>query len=112
MPASTGVLSAITALGPANGDDVQPQSTDLDETVVEIPNGLPPCAADAEVVYRKDLDRFPENGWSLFGLWQSLAAQQQHEEARLVRARFDRAWARADVTLTSSRILLAQAPAR
>ena len=69
-------------------------------------------AADAEVVYRKDLDRFPENGWSLFGLWQSLAAQQQHEEARQVRARFDRAWARADVTLTSSRILLAQAPAR
>ena len=69
-------------------------------------------AADAEVVYRKDLDRFPENGWSLFGLWQSLAAQRQHEEARLVRARFDRAWARADVTLTSSRILLAQAPAR
>ena len=69
-------------------------------------------AADAEAVYRKDLDRFPENGWSLFGLWQSLAAQQQHEEARQVRARFDRAWARADVTLTSSRILLAQAPAR
>ena len=67
---------------------------------------------DAEAVYRKDLEQFRENGWSLFGLWQSLAAQQQHEEARQVLARFDRAWARADVTLTSSRILLAQAPAR
>ena len=67
---------------------------------------------DAEAVYRKDLEQFRENGWSLFGLWQSLAAQQRDEEARQTRARFDRAWARADVTLTSSRILLSQAPAR
>jgi tetratricopeptide (TPR) repeat protein len=68
-------------------------------------------AADAEAVYREDLERFPENGWSLFGLWQSLAAQQRDEQARQVRARFERAWARADVTLTSSRIVLPQAPA-
>lgn len=31
--------------------------------------------AEAEVEYRKDLERFRENGWSLFGLWQSLGAQ-------------------------------------
>jgi tetratricopeptide (TPR) repeat protein len=68
-------------------------------------------AADAEAVYRQDLEQFRENGWSLFGLRQSLAAQQRDEEARQARARFDRAWARADVTLTSSRILLSQAPA-
>jgi tetratricopeptide (TPR) repeat protein len=61
--------------------------------------------ADAEAVYREDLVRFRENGWSLFGLWQSLQAQGREGEAKLVRARFDRAWARADVTLTSSRIL-------
>ena len=62
-------------------------------------------AAEAEAIYREDLGRFRENGWSLFGLWQSLVAQQRTEDARLVRARFDRAWARADVTLTASRIL-------
>jgi tetratricopeptide (TPR) repeat protein len=69
-------------------------------------------AAEAEAVYREDLRRFRENGWSLFGLWQSLTAQQRNEEARQVRARFERAWARADVTLTSSRILLSQSAAR
>jgi hypothetical protein len=58
-----------------------------------------------------DLARFLENGWSLFGLWQSLVAQKRTEEARVVRARFERAWARADVTLTASRILDEQAHA-
>jgi tetratricopeptide (TPR) repeat protein len=58
---------------------------------------------EAERVYRADLKRFRENGWSLFGLWQSLQAQGRIEDARLVHARFEKAWARADVTLTSSR---------
>ena len=62
-------------------------------------------AADAERVYREDLERFRENGWSLYGLMQSLSVQGRREEAARVRARFDRAWARADVALTSSRIL-------
>ena len=31
--------------------------------------------AEAEKVYREDLRRFPENGWSLFGLAQALRAQ-------------------------------------
>ena len=35
--------------------------------------------ADAEAVYREDLKRFRENGWSLFGLAKSLEAQQQVE---------------------------------
>jgi tetratricopeptide (TPR) repeat protein len=61
--------------------------------------------AEAEAAYRADLTRFRENGWSLFGLWRSLVDQERREEARLVRARFERAWARADVTLTASRIL-------
>jgi hypothetical protein len=61
--------------------------------------------AEAEAIYRQDLARFRENGWSLFGLWQSLVAQQRTEEARIVRTRFDKAWSRADVTLTASRIV-------
>jgi tetratricopeptide (TPR) repeat protein len=61
--------------------------------------------SEAEVEYRTDLERFRENGWSLFGLWQSLVAQQRMADASRVRARFDKAWARADVSLTSSRMM-------
>ena len=60
-------------------------------------------AAEAEAVYREDLRRNPENGWSLFGLAQSLRAQAKTADAGAVDARFSRAWARADVRLTSSR---------
>jgi tetratricopeptide (TPR) repeat protein len=59
--------------------------------------------ADAESVYRRDLELFPENGWSLFGLEQSLRAQGRNEEADGIHARFDYAWRWADVTLRSSR---------
>jgi predicted Zn-dependent protease len=58
---------------------------------------------EAEAVYREDLRRNPENGWSLFGLAQSLRAQGKAAEAAEVQARFERAWARADVRLTASR---------
>lgn len=68
--------------------------------------------ADAEIEYREDLERFRENGWSLFGLWQSLVAQRRLDEARQVRARYDTAWARADVSLTSSRVMTADRPER
>ena len=37
--------------------------------------------AEAEKVYREDLKRFPENGWSLFGLAQALRAQGKNAEA-------------------------------
>lgn len=59
--------------------------------------------AEAEQVYRDDLARLPENGWSLFGLAQSLRAQGKSAEAGAVDERFRLAWARADVALTSSR---------
>ena len=59
--------------------------------------------AEAEVVYREDLKRFPENGWSLFGLMQALRAQGKATEALAVDARFREAWKDADVTLTASR---------
>jgi hypothetical protein len=59
--------------------------------------------AEAETVYREDLKRFPENGWSLFGLRQSLTAQGKSAEATDVGRRLDKAWGRADVKLTGSR---------
>ena len=60
-------------------------------------------AADAERVYREDLQRNPGNGWSLFGLAQALRAQGKSAEAAEVEARFQKAWAAADVPLTASR---------
>jgi tetratricopeptide (TPR) repeat protein len=60
--------------------------------------------AEAETVYWEDLKRNPENGWALFGLTRALEAQGKHEEAAFAEARFKKAWARADVTLTASRL--------
>ncbi|MBY0397443.1 MAG: hypothetical protein K2X91_13395 [Thermoleophilia bacterium] len=58
--------------------------------------------AEAEAVYRADLAKHPENGWALFGLERALRSQGKADEAEAVRARFERAWADADTTLTSS----------
>jgi len=59
--------------------------------------------AEAEVVYREDLKRFPENGWSLYGLAAALKAQGKAAEATAVEKRFATAWSDADVKLTASR---------
>ncbi len=60
-------------------------------------------AAEAETVYWEDLRRNKESGWSLFGLMQALKAQGKNDDAALVEARFRKAWAAADVKLSSSR---------
>jgi tetratricopeptide (TPR) repeat protein len=60
-------------------------------------------AREAEQVYRDDLARNPNNGWSLFGLAQSLRAQGKTAEAAQAGASFQKAWANADVKLTASR---------
>jgi tetratricopeptide (TPR) repeat protein len=60
-------------------------------------------SAEAEAVYREDLKRFPENGWSLFGLAAALRAQGKSAEAAAVDQRFSKAWSAADVKLTASR---------
>jgi tetratricopeptide (TPR) repeat protein len=57
---------------------------------------------EAEAVYLEDLRRNPENGWSLYGLSKSLELQNRPVEAAAAAARFRRAWARADVTLSAS----------
>ena len=55
--------------------------------------------AQAESVFREDLERVPENGWSLYGLALALEAQERVDEASAVRTRFESAWARADIVL-------------
>ena len=60
-------------------------------------------AAHAEAVYREDLIYHPQNGWSLYGLVQSLQAQGKTQEVQAAQKQFMMAWADADVELTSSR---------
>ena len=59
--------------------------------------------AEAEQVYRDDLARLPENGWSLLGLAESLRKQRKngHEVAQ-TEAKFKKVWAKADLTITTS----------
>jgi tetratricopeptide (TPR) repeat protein len=59
-------------------------------------------AAEAEQAFREDLKRFPENGWSLYGLAQALRAQNRASEADAAMDRFQRIWASADVRLAGS----------
>lgn len=58
--------------------------------------------AEAEAVYREDLRQYPNNGWSLFGLAESLKAQGKTAEAAEVQQQFKTAWQGADVQLISS----------
>ena len=60
--------------------------------------------AEAEQVYRADLQTYPENGWALIGLYNSLIGQQKTAEAAAVKKRFDTAWQYADIKIISSRI--------
>jgi tetratricopeptide (TPR) repeat protein len=55
----------------------------------------------AEKAYREDLERRPENGWSLFGLAQSLRAQNKVKAAAKIEARFEQAWKTADIKLAA-----------
>ncbi len=56
---------------------------------------------EAERVYRADLERWPENGWSLYGLSRCLETQNPAEAAK-VKARFDKAWAHADTKIRTT----------
>ena len=57
--------------------------------------------ADAEAAFRDDLVAQPENGWSLFGLAESLRAQGKPDDE--IRGRFGTAWVAADVKLEKPR---------
>jgi tetratricopeptide (TPR) repeat protein len=59
--------------------------------------------AEAEQVYREDLRRLPDNGWSLYGLAESLRRQDKDKaEIAAADARFQKIWAKADLKITSS----------
>lgn len=53
--------------------------------------------ADAERVYRDDLARHPDNGWSLYGLAAALTAQGRGPQSAIALRRYETAWRDADV---------------
>ncbi len=60
-------------------------------------------AQEAEAVYRDELRRNPENGWSLKGLVLSLEMQKRRKDAVEAEKQLARAWQHADVQLAASR---------
>lgn len=56
--------------------------------------------AEAEAVYRKEIEKNPKNGRALFGLAEALRKQGKETSAVLVMKEFDDAWAKADTKLT------------
>lgn len=56
--------------------------------------------AEAEAVFRKEIDKNPKNGRALFGLAEALAKQSKNTSAELVRKEFEAAWKNADTKLS------------
>ncbi|MFI5171607.1 MAG: hypothetical protein ACHQFW_04410 [Chitinophagales bacterium] len=61
--------------------------------------------AEAEIVYRRDLELNRDNGWALMGLYLALKIQNKNAEAEAVKKKFDAAWQWADIKINSSRII-------
>jgi tetratricopeptide (TPR) repeat protein len=59
-------------------------------------------AADAEAVFRDDLQRHPNNGWALYGLAQALKAQNKTDAATSTEEQLKLAWKDADLTLAAA----------
>jgi tetratricopeptide (TPR) repeat protein len=68
-------------------------------------------AAEAETIYWEDLKRNRDNGWGLTGLALALEAQDKKDLAVIVRQRLEKAFERADLTVTGSRFGRPAAPA-
>ena len=64
---------------------------------------------EAEVAFRDDMKKFPDNGWSLSGLQASLERQGKKAEAEAVQSKLAEQWRAADTELTGAR---AKTPAR
>lgn len=58
--------------------------------------------ADAERVYREDLAKWRENGWSLFGLSRALEEQGKTKEALAARQDYERVWSGAEKMIATS----------
>jgi len=56
-------------------------------------------AVKAEQTFREDLNLWPRNGWSLFGLERALREQGKKQQADDVQRQFADAWSHADVAL-------------
>jgi tetratricopeptide (TPR) repeat protein len=57
--------------------------------------------AEAEAVFRKEIDKNPKNGRGLFGLAAALEKQGKSSSATLVRKEFEAAWKDADTKLST-----------
>ena len=57
---------------------------------------------EAEAVFKKDLEDYPRNGWSMFGLYKVLEIQGKTEEAKRYKDKFDIIWQLSDIKLESS----------
>ena len=58
--------------------------------------------AEAQAVFEADLEQYPMNGWSIFGLAEALRRQGDNTGAAEVTARFETVWQFADVSLKTS----------
>ena len=58
--------------------------------------------AEAQAVFEEDLEQYPMNGWSMFGLAEALRRQGDEAKAEQVTARFETVWQFADVSLATS----------
>ena len=59
-------------------------------------------AAEARQVFEDDLQQYPMNGWSMFGLAQAMMEEGDLSAAGEVLEKFERVWQFADVELTTS----------
>ena len=58
--------------------------------------------AEAQAVFEEDLEQYPMNGWSMFGLAEALRRQGDEMGAEQMTARFETVWQFADVSLATS----------
>ena len=58
--------------------------------------------AEAQAVFEADLEQYPMNGWSMFGLAEALRRQGDEAGAEQMTARFKTVWQFADVSLATS----------
>ena len=57
---------------------------------------------EAQAVFEADLEQYPMNGWSMFGLAEALRRQGDEAGAEQMTARFETVWQFADVSLATS----------
>jgi Flp pilus assembly protein TadD len=64
-------------------------------------------AAEAEMAFRGDLEKFPNNGWSLSGLHASRVRQGRARDGATIalQTQLQQAWRNADVTLDAGRVV-------